>query len=656
MGFAEDKVYDYILKNLKNFRNIRVASLADSLSCLTDADRDELHTREETRGSQATVYKFYQHLKCRQGWVLDLIDALRQNNAGHLADELQHIYESWQAPLTPPGPPAPAASSLPPAASDGHPAVSSMGAQMPSPGPKPAPGAPLAEQPRQDLPAGSRPPLLPGDATTASTDLDARAPVQESLPKNLLEQESPLPPPPGSIVHDGVSDGRSGEGHLPHPTKATQVSAGTPVAASVAVPSAATPEWGQDWLNRQQHPVCVDNGCFGNANHLQRGAPRLGLGRSLLPRDTGVACSPEQPRNEPEEDVYISTVSPPRLEETARSTGQQPPNSLSKKPAVPSSEHGETPGSFVDVRSPLLIQQQFDAEQKQVRMLQEHRGDEDSRMETTTPVASPAPRDVSPSCDTSLKPPVQERNQPVGETASSTPSMLTKEKVLLASVAPPPPVVGSFEGMSGRMAPQVRSATSIWAPCSNMERDVELSKPGVLHSMTGERPGATSKSLSSHGPSGPYSGASDSLTFSSDPLMISTDSSSSGETLSRVSLGCPAPAAHEDPRGEEAVGASRDSYPPLSSDSTSLATHEVHMDHDPSIQFGAGSNLQDGAGPLGNHPVLVSNRGGSTATSSSQARVPPGDSSGPSLPYIVPAVGIAVISAVAFLLYARLQK
>lgn len=39
MGFAEDKVYDHIMKNLKNFKNIRVASLADSLSCLTDADR-----------------------------------------------------------------------------------------------------------------------------------------------------------------------------------------------------------------------------------------------------------------------------------------------------------------------------------------------------------------------------------------------------------------------------------------------------------------------------------------------------------------------------------------------------------------------------------------------------------------------------------------
>lgn len=53
----------------------------------------------------------------------------------------------------------------------------------------------------------------------------------------------------------------------------------------------------------------------------------------------------------------------------------------------------------------------------------------DTWMETTTPVATPAPRDVSPSCDTSLKPPVQERNQPMEETASSTPSMLTKEKV-----------------------------------------------------------------------------------------------------------------------------------------------------------------------------------------------------------------------------------
>ncbi|KAM6402330.1 mitochondrial antiviral-signaling protein [Pluvialis apricaria] len=642
MGFAEDKVYDYILKNLKNFRNIRVASLADSLSCLTDADRDELHTREETRGSQATVYTFYQHLKCRQGWVPDLIDALRQNNAGHLADELQFVYDSWQA-----RPPTPAAASLRPAASDCRPTVS-VGAQMPSPGPNPAPGGPLAEQLHQDLPAGSRPPLLPSDATAASTELDARAPVQESLPKKLMEQESPQPPLPGSTVRDGVSDGRSGEGHLPHSTKAAQVAAGTPVASSVAVPSAAPPEHGRDWLSRQQHPVCVDNGCFGNANHLHRGAPGLGLGRPLLPKDAGVARSPEQPRNEPEEDFYVSTESPPRLEETARSGRQETPNSLSKKPAVPSLEHGEPPGSFVDVRSPLLIQQQFDAEQKQVRMLREHGGDEDTQMETATRVATLAPRDASPSCDTSLKPPVQERNLPTGETASSTPSLLTKEKVLPASVDFLPTVAGSSEGTSGRTASRVSSATSIWVPCSNVEQDVELSKPGVLLSVAGESPEAAGRCQSSQGHS--------SLTFSSDPLMVSTDSSSSGEALSRVSLGCLAPAAHEDPRREEAAGACRNSCPPPSWNNTSLGTYEVHVDHDPSIQLGAGSGLQDGAGPLGDPPVFSSNKGRGTATSSSRAKVPPGDSNGPSLPYIAVAVGIAVISAVAFVVYARLQK
>ncbi|NWQ97029.1 MAVS protein, partial [Burhinus bistriatus] len=652
MGFAEDKVYDYILKNLKNFRNIRVASLADSLSCLTDADRDELHAREETRGSQATVYSFYQHLKCRQGWVPDLIDALRQNNAGHLADELQHVYDSWQArPL------APTAGSFPSAASDGRSTISSISAQMPSLGPNSAPGAPLAEQLRQDLPISSRPPLLPGDATAASTDLDARAPVQESLPKKLLEQESPRPPLPGNVVHDGASDGCSGEGHLPHPTKAVQVAEGSPVTASVAVPSAALPEQGRDWLSRQQHPVCVDNGCFGNANHLHCGAPGLGLGRSLLPRDAGIARSPEQPRNEPEEDFYVSTESPPRLEETAHSRGQQPPNSLSKKQAMPGSKHGEPPGSFVDVLSPLLIQQQFDAEQKQVRMLQERGGYEETQMATTTPVATATPRDASPSFNTSLKPPVQERNLPMGATARSVPSMLMKEKVLPASVDPLPTVAGSFEGTSGRTAPRVSSATSIWVPCSNMEKDVELSKPGVLLSMAVESPEATGRCPSSQGPSGPYSGASHSLTFSSDPLMMSTDSSSSGEALSRVSSGCPAPAAGcEDRREEEAAGASRDSCPPLSCDSISLGTHKVCMDHDPSIQLEAGSNLRDGAGPLGNPPVFHSNKGHGTATSSSQAKVPPGDSNRPSLPYIVPAVGIAVISAVAFLVYARLQK
>lgn len=39
MGFAEDKVYNHILRNMSRFCDIHVASLVDSLSCLTDADR-----------------------------------------------------------------------------------------------------------------------------------------------------------------------------------------------------------------------------------------------------------------------------------------------------------------------------------------------------------------------------------------------------------------------------------------------------------------------------------------------------------------------------------------------------------------------------------------------------------------------------------------
>lgn len=226
-------------------------------------------------------------------------------------------------------------------------------------------------------------------------------------------------------------------------------------------------------------------------------------------------------------------------------------------------------------------------------------------------------------------------------------------KVLLASVDPLPTAAGSFEGTSGRTASRVSSSTNIWESCSNVEGDVVLSKPGVLLSLAGESPEAAGRRLSSRGPSGPYPMASDSLNLSSDPLMVSTDSSSTGEVLSRVSLGCPAPAAREDPGGEEAAGASRNSRPPPSWGSTSLGTHEVRVDHYPSTQLEAGSDLRDRAGPFGNSPIFDSS---GTPTSSSRPEVPPGDSNGPSLPYVASAVGIALISAVAFLVYARLQK
>ncbi|NWW72603.1 MAVS protein, partial [Climacteris rufus] len=621
MGLAEDKVYSHISRNLRKFGTIRVASLADSLTCLVDYDRDELHAREETRGNQAAVFRFYQHLRCRQGWVQDLIQALRHNNAGHLADELQEVYDTWQRRprdfscsllmihSSPPGPSAP---------SDAHPSASSISAQTPSQGPNPAAGVPMAEQPHRDVPVGDHPPVLPSAATTMRTDLGAKLPVQESLPKKPLEQESPRPIPAGSTGHDRVSAGQGAEGSLSHPP-------GTPGAA---VP----PEQGRDWLSRR--PVCVDNGFFGNANHLHRGAPGVALGRAGPSRDAGVAHSPEQPGNVPEEDSDVSTESPLQLEGA--------PKSLPKQQPVPSPGRGEPTGSLVEVRSPRLIQEQFDVEKKRVGMQQ--RGSEDSLTKTTTLVAPPVPRDTFPSRDSSVKSLTQEKTLPVGNRASSTPSVPTKENVFPASANPllGAAVGGGSEGTAGRSASRVSSATSIWAPCSSVEGDEELNKPGVLAS--GAR---GSPEVASRCPSSPPSTASNSLHLSSDPILLSSDSLRSGGAFPRVSSEC---LVRADSREKEAAGARRKSHPAGSWDSSSLGTHELRVDHYPSAQLGAGS---DGAGPLGSS-LNFSSGSGHAASSSPQAKVPTGDSSGPSLLYILPAVGI--ISAVAFVVYARLRK
>lgn len=225
-------------------------------------------------------------------------------------------------------------------------------------------------------------------------------------------------------------------------------------------------------------------------------------------------------------------------------------------------------------------------------------------------------------------------------TPSPSPCLL---KVLPASANPVlgTAVVGGSEGVAGRSASRVSSATSIWAPQSDEEREEELSKPGVLVSTPRGSPEVASRCPSSQEPSNPRSTNSSSLGLSSDPILVSRDSLSSGAALPRVSS---VPAG---PREKEAPGARRDSCPAPGWDSSSLGTHDLRVDHHPSVQLGAGS---DGVTPLGSS---VNSSSGS-ATSSPQARAPKGDSNGLSLLYILPAVG--VISAVVFAVYARLRK
>ncbi|NWZ25188.1 MAVS protein, partial [Asarcornis scutulata] len=633
MGFAEDKVYNHILRNMAKFKNIHVASLVDSLGCLTEADRDELHTRQEMRGSNATAYKFYQRVKCCRGWVTDLINALHQNNAGHLAEELQQVYDLYQIPSprasAPPAAPNPGAASFPP---DARPAVS-VSAQLPFSGPKPAADAPLADPPRCTSSTGGSAATSASPAASRdvpSTDLDARAPVQEKP----LEKTSPQPPPPPlATTYSGASDGRSAAGPLPCPTEAEGVAAGPP---GGLFPWAAPPEQGREWLS-QRSPVCVADGCFGNSKHLHRAAPGSGLGTSVPLRDPLSARGMGQPRNEPQEDVYISAEQPTGLAEPPGSQGRQ------EKEAELGAEHGEAPSSLVDVRSPLLIQQQFDAEQKLAGMLREHEvswltqrlvlSPSDTRVETT------APRDASPSRDISWKLPVPEQMLPAGKAASSTPPVPAEEKVLPASAAllQGSAVGGSSVSPPGRTSCRGSSATSIWASSNGPEEDVELSKPGVLLSLPVElsKPGVL-LSLPGESPR-VASEATDHLGLSSDPLLMSSDSSDPGETHEGSASGrC------SSVPGREEAGETRSCSP------LSWRTEEIRVEHSPSVLLKASNELQDGAGGVGSPPASNS-RGGRGVPSS-------GDSPGFSLPYLVPAVGIALISAVAFLVYARLQK
>ncbi|KAI6069736.1 Ips-1 [Aix galericulata] len=616
MGFAEDKVYGHILRNMDKFKNIHVASLVDSLGCLTEADR-------EVRGSNATAYKFYQHVKCRRGWVTDLINALHQNNAGHLAEELQQVYDLYQTPSprasAPPAAPNPGAASFPP---DARPAVS-VSAQLPFSGPKPAADAPLADPPRCTSPTGGSAAASASPAASRdvpSTDLDARAPVQEKP----LEKTTPQPPPPPlPTTNGGASDGRSAAGPLPCPAEARGVAAGPP---GGLFPGAAPPEQGREWLSRRS-PVCVADGCFGNSKHLHRHAPGSGLGTSVPLRDPLSARGAGQPRNEPQEDVYISAELPAGLAEPPGSQGRQ------EKEAELGAEHGEAPSSLVDVRSPLLVQQQFDAEQKLAGMLREHRGG-DARVETT------APTDASPSRDVSWKLPVPEKTLPAGKAASSTPPAPAEEKVLGASATPRrgSAVGGSSVGPSGRTSCRGSSAASIWASPNGPEEDVELSKPGVLLSLPGESPRVAA---GLPGAAAAASQPSDQLGLSSDPLLMSADGSDPGETPEGSASG-PCSSAP----GREEAGETRSSSP------LSWRSEEIRVAHGPSALLEASNELRDGAGGVGSPPASHS-RGGRGVPDPGDSS---GDSPGFSLPYLVPAVGIALISAVAFLVYARLQK
>ncbi|XP_077157304.1 mitochondrial antiviral-signaling protein isoform X2 [Paroedura picta] len=96
MGFAEEKVKDYIRRNYHRFHDIHLNQLLDFLPCLTPADMQQIRRNTDRHGDILSVSEFFSHLWCRIGWVEQLITALENTNS-ELAEVIRNVYQQAQA-------------------------------------------------------------------------------------------------------------------------------------------------------------------------------------------------------------------------------------------------------------------------------------------------------------------------------------------------------------------------------------------------------------------------------------------------------------------------------------------------------------------------------------------------------------------------------
>ncbi|CAM4551031.1 unnamed protein product [Lepidochelys olivacea] len=414
MGFAEDKVYDYIRENMHDFHRIRVRQLIHHLPCLSDADREEIEAHDDRKGNEHAVWELFFYLKCRNGWVKELIEALRKNRHHDLADRVQCKYDAHQvrprnkAPL--------------PAVNNSLPSCKSVCSQMPPPtaNPHPQRAGPTFENnphtpslPRQ--PASLPEPNIPLPLQTNPSGVESyqdlgeyNTPVQEMEPlakQKVAEdaltpwREAPSPQPTGNAALADLRASQEGSNHGDGlSSAAVQLPPGSPAGhllgcggvprGEVEVAQPGRPVFdpsgqGQDWAGRQQHPVCVNGGYFGNMNHLNIGNSRKASmpGEPVQRGEPAAAPSPEDFKNQPEEVYYSSFERSPLAASANRAVpghGQQAGDSLreQKIQALQGYENGNLTSSMVDVHNPVLLQTQFDAEQKRAQGQREDHGGE----------------------------------------------------------------------------------------------------------------------------------------------------------------------------------------------------------------------------------------------------------------------------------------
>ncbi|XP_074052139.1 mitochondrial antiviral-signaling protein [Macrotis lagotis] len=96
MPLAEERTEQYIRFHLSDFFRIDVLEILSHLPCLTPADQDSIRAYIDRRGNRDSVWKLFDHLPKRSGWVTCLITALRECELTDLADVIANVYASNQ--------------------------------------------------------------------------------------------------------------------------------------------------------------------------------------------------------------------------------------------------------------------------------------------------------------------------------------------------------------------------------------------------------------------------------------------------------------------------------------------------------------------------------------------------------------------------------
>ncbi|KAM7167363.1 uncharacterized protein RBU57_005875 isoform 1-T1 [Macrochelys suwanniensis] len=223
----------------------------------------------------------------------------------------------------------------------------------------------------------------------------------EPLAKQKVCWEAPSPQPTGNAALADLRASQEGSNHGDGlAPAAVHASPGSPAGRLLACEGVTRGEvemaepgrpvsdpsgQGQDWAGHQQRPVCVSDGYFGNMNHLNVGNSKKASvpGEPVQRGQLAAALSLEDFKNQPEEVYYSSFERSPLASGANRAVhgdGQQAGDSLreQKIQALQGYENGNLTSSMVDVHDPVLLQIQFDAEQKRAQGQRDHGRERDA--------------------------------------------------------------------------------------------------------------------------------------------------------------------------------------------------------------------------------------------------------------------------------------